>query len=117
VITYRNLAESDLIKMTEIDRSEIVRVGYEVREGALVEKDVMWDSPNFIPVGEGEHTVAGEIEFCRGHMARNAIAIGGFDGETLTAIGSSRQISDPVWLSLPICMLAGPTGERALGLP
>ena len=87
MITYRELAESDLLKIAELDRSELIRVGYEVRRGALVKRDVIWDTPNFIPEGEGEHTVAGEIEFCRSHMARNAIAIGGFDGETLAAIG------------------------------
>jgi ribosomal protein S18 acetylase RimI-like enzyme len=87
MITYRNLAESDLLKIAEIDRSEVIRVGYEVHQGAWVKKDVMWDAPNFIQVGEGEHTVSKEIEFCRSHMARNAIAIGGFNGETLTAIG------------------------------
>lgn len=87
MITYRKLAESELQRIAEIDRSEVIRLGYEVREGALVRKDVMWDTPNFIPVGEGEHTVASEVEFCRSHMARNAIAIGGFDGENLAAIG------------------------------
>jgi ribosomal protein S18 acetylase RimI-like enzyme len=87
MITYRKLAESELSKIADIDRSEVIRVGYEVRKGALVKKDVMWDTPNFIPVGDGEHTVAGEIKFCKSHMARNAIAIGGFDGETLATIG------------------------------
>jgi predicted N-acetyltransferase YhbS len=87
MITYRELAESDFSKIAEIDRSEVIRVGYEVRGGELVEMDVMWDSRNFIPEGKGEHTVAGEIEFCRGHMARKAIAFGGFDAETLIAIG------------------------------
>jgi hypothetical protein len=68
MITYRELAESDFSKIAEIDRSEVIRVGYEVRGGELVEMDVMWDSRNFIPEGKGEHTVAGEIEFCRGHI-------------------------------------------------
>jgi ribosomal protein S18 acetylase RimI-like enzyme len=87
VITYRNLAAAELSRLSEIDRSEIIRVGYEVREAGLVKMDVVWDSPNFIPDGDGEHTLAGEIEFCRSHMARNAITIGGFDGEKLVAIG------------------------------
>jgi GNAT superfamily N-acetyltransferase len=87
VITYKELAESDLAGIAEIDRSEIIRIGYEVREGALAQMDVMWDTPNFMAEGEGEHTVTHEIEFCKSHMARNAIAIGGFDRETLIAIG------------------------------
>lgn len=87
MITFRELAESDLSRIAEIDRSEVIHIGYEVREGAILEMDVMWDTPNFIAEGEGEHTVTGEIEFCRSHMARNAIVIGGFDGEALIAIG------------------------------
>jgi ribosomal protein S18 acetylase RimI-like enzyme len=87
MITFRRLADSDLSKLSDIDRSEVIRVGYEVREGTLVRKDVVWDSSNFLPEGEGEHTVAAEIEFCRSHLARDGIALGGFDGETFAAIG------------------------------
>ena len=87
MITYRELAETDLSRIAEIDRSEVIYIGYEVRKGALAEIDVLWDIPNFIAEGEGEHTFASEIEFCRSHMARNAIVIGGFDVEALIAIG------------------------------
>jgi ribosomal protein S18 acetylase RimI-like enzyme len=81
------MSAADLSKLSEIDRSEVIRVGYEFRAGTLVRMDVVWDSPNFLPEGEGEHTLAAEIEFCRSHLARDAIAIGGFDGEALAAIG------------------------------
>lgn len=57
MITYKGLAEPDLSKSAEIDRSEAIRIGYEVREGALVEMEGMWDTPNFIAEGEGEHTL------------------------------------------------------------
>ena len=87
MITYKELEKSDLTRIAEIDRSEVIRIGYEVREGALTEMEVMWDAPNFIAEGEGEYTVAGEIKFCRSHMVRNATAIGGFDGDALIAIG------------------------------
>ena len=87
MIIYRDLEEADLSRIAEIDRSEVIRIAYKICKGALVETDVLWDVPNLIPEGEGEHTVAGEIEFCRSHMARNAIAVGGFDGEALVAIG------------------------------
>jgi predicted N-acetyltransferase YhbS len=87
MITYRELVESDFSKIAEIDRSEVVRIGYQVHGGAITKIEVMWNTPNFIAEGEGEHTVVGEIEFCRSHLARNAIAIGGFDSETLVAIG------------------------------
>lgn len=87
MITYQILSDSDLSRIAEIDRSEVIRIGYEVREGTLVKKEVMWDTPNFIREGEGEHTVAGEIAFCKDHLTRNAIAIGGLDGEKMVGIG------------------------------
>ena len=87
MILYRNLEESDLQRLAEIDRTEIIRVGFEVNDGKLVKKDVDWDSPNISLDGHGEHSVTGQIEFCRSHLAMNAIAIGAFDKETLVGIG------------------------------
>jgi ribosomal protein S18 acetylase RimI-like enzyme len=87
VISYRTMHKSELSRLAEIDRTEVIRVGYEVRDGELVEKAVVWDTPNFLPDGEGEHTVAEQIAFCESHMGRDAIAIGAFEGEALVAIG------------------------------
>ncbi|NIM96026.1 MAG: GNAT family N-acetyltransferase [Anaerolineales bacterium] len=86
-ISYRTIHKSKISRLAEIDRTEVIRIGYEVRDGELVEKDVMWDTPNFLLGGEGEHTVAAQIAFCRSHMVRDAIAIGAFEGEALVAIG------------------------------
>ena len=115
MITYRNLAESELSRLAEIDRSEVIRVGYEIREGKLVRKDVMWDSPNFIREGEGEHTIAGEIEFCRGHMARNAVSIGAFDDETLAAIGILTPKIRPAMAQLAYLHVSRMYRRRGIG--
>jgi GNAT superfamily N-acetyltransferase len=87
VISYRTIDESKLSKLSDIDRTEVIRVGYEVRSGDLIEKDVMWDTPNFLLDGDGEHTIAAQIAFCKSHMERDGIGIGAFDGEALAAIG------------------------------
>lgn len=87
MISYRNLEETQLSRLSEIDRTESIRVGFEVAGGKLVEKDVDWDVPNFVQDGEGEHSIARQIEFCRSHLARNAVAIGAFDNEMLVGIG------------------------------
>ena len=87
MISYRNLHISELSRLAEIDRSEVIRIGYEVRDGELIAKDVVWDSPNFEANGEGEHSIVRQIEFCRSHMARGAISIGAFDRQELVAIG------------------------------
>ena len=87
MISYRTLRDSELSRLGEIDRTKVIRVGYEVRDGELVEKDVVWDSRNFLPDGDGKHSFASQIAFCGSHMARDAIAIGAFDIDSLAAIG------------------------------
>ncbi|MBD3160604.1 MAG: GNAT family N-acetyltransferase [Candidatus Latescibacteria bacterium] len=87
MISYDKLSDTDLAKLAEIDRSETIRLGYEVHEGKLVEKAVVWDSPGFAAEGEGEHSVAGQIAFCRSHMACGATALGAFEHEVLVGIG------------------------------
>jgi len=87
MISYRKMTESELPRLGDIDRSEIIRVGFEARDGMLIKKDVTWDTPTFMAEGEGEHTVAEQIAFCRGHLARKALLMGAFEGETLVGIG------------------------------
>jgi predicted N-acetyltransferase YhbS len=115
MIIYKELSESDLSRIPEIDRSEMIRVGYEVREGALVEMDVMWDTPNFSAEGEGEHTIAGVIDFCKSHMARNALAIGGFDGEGLVAIGILTPDIRPAMAQLAFLHVSRLCRRRGIG--
>lgn len=87
MFTYRYLEDSELSRLAEIDRSEVIRVGYDVTDGKLVKLDVEWDVPTFDPEGDGEHSVAEQVEFCRGHLARDAISIGAFADEALVGIG------------------------------
>ena len=70
----------------DIDRSEIIRTGYRVEAGGLVEMSVEWDSPTFEKEGTGEHSVAEQIAFCRGHLDRGGVPLGAFDGEKLAGI-------------------------------
>jgi GNAT superfamily N-acetyltransferase len=85
-IIIRPMDESELVKIAEIDRSEKVQVGYEAREGRLIQIEVDWDVPTFRSEGVGEHTVAAQIGFCRGHLERGGGMLGAFDGERLAGI-------------------------------
>ncbi len=84
---YSWLSTADLHHIGDIDRSEEVRVGYEMRDGSLRRIDVHWDVPPWHPDGEGDHTVPAKIAFCRDHMDRGAVSYGAFDGEKLAGIG------------------------------
>ena len=86
-IRYAWLSPTDLSHVGDIDRSEEVREGYEMREGALRRIDVRWDVPRWRPDGDGDHTVPAKIAFCREHMDRGAVAYGAFDGALMAGIG------------------------------
>jgi GNAT superfamily N-acetyltransferase len=85
-ISYRTVSETDLSKISEIDRREQIRVGYEVNNGTLVSSEVDWNVPSFSNEGGGDHTVSRQIEFCRQHIQSGAQAIGAFSGERLIGI-------------------------------
>ena len=86
-LRYAWLSPADLHRIGDIDRSEEVRVGYEMRDGKLVRIDVHWDVPPWRPDGEGDHTVPSKIAGCRLDMDRGAVAMGAFDGERMAGIG------------------------------
>lgn len=86
-IKYRWLEPDEVTKIREIDRSEQIRTGYAYAAGKLQEMVVNWDSPSWITEGDNEHSVAGQIRFCREHLARNGRMYGAFSGEKLVGIG------------------------------
>jgi len=79
--------ESDLYKYKNLDRSEVIRTGYEMQNGELVKTTVEWNVPSFFLEGEGEHSVAEQIQFCRSHLKKGGQMIGAFDGEKLIGVG------------------------------
>ncbi|MGD9091605.1 MAG: GNAT family N-acetyltransferase [Anaerolineales bacterium] len=86
-ITYRWIDETDSDQFKNLDRSEVVRTAYEMNEGELIPTKVEWDIPTFFPEGEGEHSVAEQILFCRTHLNNGGKLLGAFDGETLVGVG------------------------------
>ena len=104
-ISYRRMEPEEADRIIEIDRTEEVRVGYEVRGGDLRRVGVQWDIPNFISEGEGEHTVQEQIEFCKSHLDRDGILMGAFAWTPNHRNLSCR--SD----------IASTDGSRELGLP
>ena len=67
MITIRRVVPTNLKAVVgAIDRSEHVDGEYAVVEGRLVERPVtMTDIPPFDPVGDGPHSVAAKVQFCR----------------------------------------------------
>lgn len=86
-ISQRCMDESDLLEFKNLDRSEVIKTGYEMQSGELVKISVEWNVPSFFLEGEGEHSVAEQIQFCRSHLKRGGQMIGAFDGEKLIGVG------------------------------
>jgi ribosomal protein S18 acetylase RimI-like enzyme len=80
------MQSAELEQLADIDRSEIIRTGYRIEAGQLIKMPVEWDSPTFEKDGTGEHSVAGQIAFCRGHVDRGGESLGAFDGKRLAGI-------------------------------
>ncbi|MCJ7625202.1 MAG: GNAT family N-acetyltransferase [Anaerolineaceae bacterium] len=83
----RWMEPDEVNRVGEIDRSEIVRSGYVYEDGMLKKMDVQWDSSAWLDEGEGEHTVAAQIKFCRDHLLRGGCMYGVFDVDRLVGVG------------------------------
>jgi GNAT superfamily N-acetyltransferase len=82
----RTLGIDDIGLFAEIDRSEIIRTGYTVDDGALVEHDVMWDTPAWDREGDGDHSVARRVAEWGAYVADGADFVGCFDGEEVMGL-------------------------------
>lgn len=90
-IQYRWMEPDEVARVGEIDRAEQVRTGYEYIGGELQQLEVNWDSPTWLAEGDGEHTIAAQIRFCRDHLERKGRMYGAFDDEKLVGIGIIQQ--------------------------
>jgi ribosomal protein S18 acetylase RimI-like enzyme len=81
------MEEGELSRLADIDRTERIQTGYEVRNGELQALQVDWDVPGFLREGSGEHSLAHHIEFCRRHLRAGGMMIGAFAGKKLVGIG------------------------------
>jgi len=86
-IAIRWMVGEELQKLIQIDRSEIIRVGYWAQKDKLVHGPVNWDVPPFSSEGLGEHSLAAQIAFCRRHLDNGARMVGAFDSERLVGVG------------------------------
>ncbi|MGE5149787.1 MAG: GNAT family N-acetyltransferase [Rhodospirillaceae bacterium] len=96
------LGISDLAVLAAIDRSEHVDVQYGVENGRLVERPVaMAEVPPWDPVGDGPHSVADKVAFCRRCLVAGAEFLGAFEGDELlgAAVVDGRFEPGLAWLA------------------
>lgn len=79
------LGAGELERLSDIDRSEMIRRGYAFRDGRLETLRVRWDAGRWDDAETARH-----VAFCREHMEAGAVALGAeVDGE-LVGIGVLR---------------------------
>ena len=84
--TYRPLEAHELSRVAEIDRTERIDMLY-VQHGTRLEPVHGDFSASPWHEGDGEHSVAQQVEACEGLVAAGGTALGAFDGERLVGIG------------------------------
>ena len=85
MLSIRRMKTEELERIRDIDREEVIRVGYRQEGDRLTRMDVDWDTPSWRE-GEGEHSYGRMIGFARKHLEEGATAFGAFDGDRLAGI-------------------------------
>jgi GNAT superfamily N-acetyltransferase len=98
----RRLGREGVDLVARIDRSERVDVEYEVRDGEIVERPVtMEEVPPWNHDGDGPHSVAAEIAFCRRAVAGGGVVVGAYEGDEVAGLAVVDPGFEPrlAWLA------------------
>ena len=56
-------------------------LAYEMKDAALTQIKVDWDVPAWFIDGDGDHSLAEQVEFCRSHLDQGGVLLGAFQGD------------------------------------
>lgn len=113
-IVYRWMEPDEIDRLREIDRTEILQLGYSCEAGQLALMSIDWDTPNFTLEGTGEHSFAHQIDFCRGHIDAGGRMMGAFDGHQMVGVGVMRPEVRPGLAQLAYLQISN--GYRRQGI-
>lgn len=89
MIEIRCLGIEELNKLCDIDRAEIIRVGYRQMGTNLIMEVVNWDDAGWRE-GDGEHSFGRMIRGAEELLELDGTAIGAFDGDRLVGLAIYR---------------------------
>jgi len=89
-ITIAHLKPVEIERLAELDRSEHVTRAYELVDGELTQVEVNWQVPNWFTAGDGDHSLAEQIAFCRSHLDQGGVLLGALKGHLLVGIALVR---------------------------
>jgi ribosomal protein S18 acetylase RimI-like enzyme len=90
MIEIREMHESDIDRVADIDRSEQVTVGYFFRDGQLVSEEVDWPVPRWHAEGDSAHSVQGQVDAWRPLLEQGGTMFGALDGSLLVGLAIYR---------------------------
>ncbi len=94
MLEFREAGMDEIVKMRDLDRSEVIRTGYRLEAGVLVELSVNWDDDGWRE-GDGDHSYGEMIRGTREYMALDGTAFGAFDGDRLVGLAVYRPRLTP----------------------
>ena len=86
-VEIRRLESDELRRVVEIDRTERIDTIYVQRGTELEPVAGDFSAPPWRADGEGEHSLAHQVEECARYSAHGGICLGAFAGERLVGIG------------------------------
>ena len=89
-IHFTRLDPHAIERLAEIDRSEHITRAYEISAGVLTQLDVDWHVPNWFSEGDGDHSLSGQIAFCRSHLDKGGLLLGALHEDLLVGIAIVR---------------------------
>lgn len=87
MITYRRLEPDELARVGEIDRTERIDRLYVQRSTELDVVEGDFSARPWKADGDGEHSVAHQVEACGRWVEAGGVALGAFDSERLVGVG------------------------------
>ena len=89
-IRYTRMQPDEVERISELDRSEHITRAYEVKAGVLAQVEVDWQVPNWLTEGDGDHSLAEQIAFCRAHLDQGGVMLGAFKDDLLVGVAVVR---------------------------
>ena len=90
MITIRRMQNSEIGRISEVDRTQHVTKAYVSKDGSLEPKDVDWKIQPWSTEGQHEHSIRAYIEGSQLILDCGGVLFGAFDGETLVGFAIYR---------------------------
>lgn len=111
--TIRLMADSELQRIAEIDRSERITQHYKSREGVLDLIDVDIRAPRW---GEpGGHTVQHYVETWQALLQAGSVLLGAFDGDRLVGFAIYQPFLSEGWANFAVLHVTRTHRRRGIG--